>query len=45
MTLLFTGEIWYRRGPWPFHFVTVPAPEAAELLGGGPGADVEDWSG
>lgn len=31
MTLRFEGEIWFWRGPSPFHFVTVPEPEAAEL--------------
>ena len=29
--LSFSGEIWYWRGPSPFHFVTVPAPQAAEI--------------
>jgi Domain of unknown function (DUF1905) len=29
--LEFSGEIWYWRGPSPFHFVTVPDREAAEL--------------
>jgi hypothetical protein len=27
----FTGEVWYWRGPAPFHFVTVPGDECAEL--------------
>ncbi|PZF80962.1 DUF1905 domain-containing protein [Jiangella anatolica] len=31
MELEFTGEIWHWRGPAPFHFVTVPADESAEL--------------
>ena len=31
MDLRFTGEIWYWRGPAPFHFVTVPDPECAAL--------------
>jgi len=31
MRLSFTGEIWYWRGPSPFHFVTVPEDESAEL--------------
>ena len=31
MQLTFSGEIWYWRGPSPYHFVTVPAPESAEL--------------
>jgi hypothetical protein len=26
-----TGDIWYWRGPAPFHFVTVPAEESAHL--------------
>ncbi len=29
--LKFTGEIWFWRGPAPWHFVTVPEPESAEL--------------
>ena len=29
--LSFSGEIWYWRGPSPFHFVTVPEPHAQEL--------------
>ena len=31
MQLTIRGEIWFWRGPAPFHFVTVP-PEEAELL-------------
>ena len=31
MSLEFSGEIWYWRGPAPHHFVTVPADEC-ELL-------------
>lgn len=31
MDLEFRGEIWHWRGPSPYHFVTVPADEAAEL--------------
>jgi hypothetical protein len=27
----FSGEIWYWRGPAPFHFVTVPDEECGEL--------------
>lgn len=27
----FSGEIWYWRGPSPFHFVTVPDPESEEI--------------
>ena len=29
--LSFSGEIWYWRGPSPFHFVTVPAPQCQKL--------------
>lgn len=29
--LTFTGEIWFWRGPAPWHFVTVPADECAAL--------------
>jgi hypothetical protein len=29
--LSFIGEIWFWRGPSPFHFVTVPEEESAEL--------------
>ncbi|RIQ35932.1 DUF1905 domain-containing protein [Jiangella rhizosphaerae] len=31
MELEFSGEIWHWRGPSPFHFVTVPGDESAEL--------------
>ncbi|MEO7070078.1 MAG: DUF1905 domain-containing protein [Nostocoides sp.] len=31
MLLTFAGEIWEWRGPAPFHFVTVPEEEAAEI--------------
>ena len=31
MRLKFTGEIWYWRGPSPFHFVTVPDEQCAAL--------------
>ena len=31
MQLTFSGEIWYWRGPSPYHFVTVSAPECVEL--------------
>jgi Domain of unknown function (DUF1905) len=27
----FSGEIWYWRGPAPYHFVTVPEQQSAEL--------------
>jgi hypothetical protein len=29
--LQFTGEVWFWRGPSPFHFVTVPERESAAL--------------
>lgn len=29
MDLTFSGEIWYWKGPSPFHFVTVPDDESA----------------
>lgn len=32
MELEFTGEVWFWRGPSPYHFVTVPTEESAELL-------------
>jgi hypothetical protein len=31
MDLDFRGEIWHWRGPSPYHFVTVPDEECAEL--------------
>ncbi|MEX0153177.1 DUF1905 domain-containing protein [Microbacterium sp. LMI1-1-1.1] len=31
MRLRFSGEIWFWRGPAPFHFVTVPEREAARI--------------
>ncbi len=31
MDLHFCGELWYWRGPAPFHFVTVPDEESAEI--------------
>lgn len=31
MRLSFAGELWHWRGPSPFHFVTVPDEESAEL--------------
>ena len=31
MILEFSGELWHWRGPAPFHFVTVPEAESAEL--------------
>lgn len=31
MDLRFSGEVWYWRGPAPFHFVTVPDEQSAAL--------------
>ncbi|MGZ4536279.1 MAG: DUF1905 domain-containing protein [Nocardioidaceae bacterium] len=31
MDLEFSGEVWFWRGPSPYHFVTVPDDESAEL--------------
>ena len=31
MDLEFSGEVWFWRGPSPYHFLTVPEPESAEL--------------
>jgi hypothetical protein len=31
VNLEFSGEVWSWRGPSPFHFVTVPPEESAEL--------------
>ncbi|MGA2969859.1 MAG: DUF1905 domain-containing protein [Acidimicrobiales bacterium] len=31
MRLNFSGDIWFWKGPSPFHFVTVPPDESAEL--------------
>ena len=31
MELEFSGEVWFWRGPSPYHFVTVPEDEAMEL--------------
>lgn len=33
MELSFDGEVWYWRGPAPYHFVTVPEEEAAAIAG------------
>ena len=32
MTLEFSGEVWYWRGPAPFYFVTVPREPSQQLL-------------
>ena len=31
LELVFSGEVWYWRGPAPHHFVTVPADASAKL--------------
>ena len=31
MDLKFTGEMWFWRGPAPWHFITVPAEECGDL--------------
>lgn len=31
MTVEFTGEVWYWRGPAPFHFVTVPKEQSEAI--------------
>ena len=31
MDVRFSGEIWFWRGPSPYHFVTVPDEESADL--------------
>ena len=31
MELKFSGELWFWKGPSPWHFITVPDEEAAEL--------------
>lgn len=31
MKFNFSGEVWYWRGPSPFHFVTVPESESREI--------------
>ena len=31
MAMSFRGEVWFWRGPAPFHFVTVPEDECVEL--------------
>lgn len=32
MTLAFSGEVWFWRGPAPFYFVTVPQEPSRQLL-------------
>jgi hypothetical protein len=36
MMLEFTGEIWYWRGPSPFHFITVPEDESVAVHAASP---------
>ena len=36
MDLDFTGEIWFWRGPAPFHFVTVPDEQSADIAAASP---------
>jgi hypothetical protein len=36
MKLQFSGELWYWRGPAPFHFVTVPDEECGALEAASP---------
>ena len=31
MELEFTGEVWYWKGPAPWHFITVPDDQCAEI--------------
>ena len=31
LPLEFSGEIWYWKGPAPFHFLTVPEPQSSEV--------------
>lgn len=31
MDLEFSGEVWHWRGPSPYHFITVPEDESAEI--------------
>ena len=31
MTIEFTGDIWYWRGPSPYYFITVPMEQGSEL--------------
>ena len=36
MSLQFRGEVWYWRGPSPFHFITVPDTQCQELAAASP---------
>ena len=36
MTFEFSGEVWFWKGPSPFHFVTVPEAECRELKAASP---------
>lgn len=31
MNLEFSGEVWFWKGPAPWHFITVPEPECSDL--------------
>jgi len=31
LKLKFSGELWYWRGPAPFHFVKIPAAQSAKI--------------
>ena len=31
MQIQFSGEVWYWRGPSPFHFITVPETQSLEI--------------
>ena len=31
MTIQFSGEVWFWKGPSPFYFLTVPEPESREI--------------
>ena len=42
MQLRFSGEIWFWRGPAPFHFVTVP-PAESEMIGEIAGVVTYGW--
>lgn len=42
MRLEFSGEVWFWRGPSPFHFVTVP-PAQSELIADLSASVTYDW--
>jgi hypothetical protein len=31
MKITFSGEMWFWRGPSPFHFISVPEPQSAKI--------------